>query len=119
MVLTILVSCMGLFGLALYSANRRAKEIGIRKVMGASVRQIALLLSRDFLVLVGIALVIAAPVDWWLGDRWLNDFAYRTDIGIWVFVEAGLAAVGLALVTVGWQAMRAARANPVRALRSE
>jgi predicted permease len=119
MVLTIFVSCMGLFGLALYSAGRRAKEIGIRKVMGASVRQIALLLSRDFLLLVGIALVIAAPVSWWLGDRWLQDFAYRADIGVWVFVEAGLVAMGLALLTVGWQAVRAARANPVETLRNE
>ncbi|HEV9037829.1 MAG TPA: ABC transporter permease [Puia sp.] len=119
MILTIFVSCMGLFGLALYSAGRRAKEIGIRKVMGASVRQIALLLSRDFLVLVVIALVIAAPVSWWLGHRWLEDFAYRAVIGVWVFVEAGLAAVGLAVLTVGWQAVRAGRMNPVDTLRDE
>src|SRR6185437_4553482 len=119
MILTIFVSCMGLFGLALYSAGRRAKEIGIRKVMGASVRQIALLLSRDFLVLVVIALVIAAPVSWWLGHRWLEDFAYRAVIGVWVFVEAGLAAVGVAVLTVGWQAVRVGRMNPVDTLRDE
>ena len=119
MVITIFISCMGLFGLTLYSASRRAKEIGIRKVMGASVRQIALLVSRDFLVLVLVALVIAAPVSWWLGDRWLQDFAYRTSMSVWVLVEAGLAALGLGLVTVGWQAVRAARVNPIETLRSE
>jgi ABC-type antimicrobial peptide transport system permease subunit len=119
MVITILVSCMGLFGLALYSAGRRAKEIGIRKVMGASVRQIALLVSRDFLVLMMIALLIAAPVSWWLGDRWLQDFAYRTSMSVWVLAEAGLAALCLAIGTVGWQAMRAARVNPVDTLRDE
>jgi hypothetical protein len=119
MAITIFISCMGLFGLALYSASRRAKEIGIRKVLGATVSNIALLLSRDFLLLVVIALVIAAPVTWWLGDRWLQDFAYRTSMSVWVLVEAGLAALGLALVTVIFQAVRAARANPVDSLRNE
>jgi hypothetical protein len=119
MVITILISCMGLFGLALFSAGRRAKEIGIRKVMGATVTGIALLLSGEFLLLVLTAIVIASPLAWYLANTWLRNFAYRTTINAWVLVEAGLSALVLALFTVGFQAVRAARLNPVKVLRVE
>ncbi|HEY4108728.1 FtsX-like permease family protein [Puia sp.] len=117
--ITILISCLGLFGLALFTARRRRKEIGIRKVLGATASHIAFLLSRDFVLLVVMALLIAAPIAWYFADAWLRDFAYRTSMNGWVLVEAGLAAVGLALLTVGFQALRAARTNPVETLRSE
>ena len=117
--ITIAISCLGLFGLALFTARRREKEIGIRKVLGATVANVALLLSRDFVGLVVLALVIASPVAWYFADAWLKDFAYRTSMNAWVLVEAGLAALALALLTVGFQALRAARANPVDTLRSE
>ncbi|GGB24473.1 ABC transporter permease [Puia dinghuensis] len=118
-VITILISCMGLFGLALFSVGRRAKEIGIRKVMGATVGGVALLLSRDFLLLVVAAIVIASPIAWYFTDGWLRDFAYRKPMDAWILAEAGFGAIGLALLTVGFQALRAARANPVKVLRSE
>jgi len=113
------LSCLGLFGLATYTAQVRTREIGIRKVLGASVASIVALLSRDFLWLVGIAIVIASPLAGWGMDRWLRDFVYRTDVAWWVFAVAGASALGLALLTIGWQAVRAALANPVKALRSE
>jgi putative ABC transport system permease protein len=116
MSITILISCMGLFGLALFTAGRRAKEIGIRKVLGATVANITLLLSRDFLVLVVLAIVIASPVAWYFADQWLEDYAFRAPMNIWVIVEAGLAAIGIALLTVSVQALRAAQANPVKGL---
>ncbi|HXB94979.1 MAG TPA: FtsX-like permease family protein [Puia sp.] len=117
--LTILISCLGLFGLALFMARRREKEIGVRKVLGATVANVTLLLSRDFLLLVLIALAIASPVAWYFADAWLRDFAFRTSMNVWVIVEAGLAALGLALLTVIFQALRAARGNPATTLRSE
>jgi len=117
--ITVLISCMGLFGLALFSAGRRAKEVGIRKVMGATVTTIALLLSREFVLLVGVAIVIASPLAWWLATVWLRDFAYRTSMDGWVLVEAAGAAIALAVLTVGFQAVKAARANPVKVLRVE
>ena len=117
--ITVLISCMGLFGLALFSAGRRAKEIGIRKVMGATVTTIALLLSREFVLLVGVAIVIASPLAWWLATIWLRDFAYRTSMDGWVLVEAAIAAIVLAVLTVGFQAVKAARANPVKVLRGD
>ena len=117
--ITILISCLGLFGLALFTARRREKEVGIRKVLGATTSHVALLLSRDFLVLVVLALIIAGPIAWYFADAWLRDFAYRTTMDAGVLVEAGVAAIGIALLTVGFQALRAARANPVEALRSE
>ncbi len=117
--ITIVISCLGLFGLALFTARRREKEIGIRKVLGATVSNVTLLLSRDFAGLVVLALAIASPLAWYFADAWLKDFAYRTTMNVWVLVEAGLAAVALALLTVGFQALRAARANPVDTLRSE
>jgi putative ABC transport system permease protein len=117
--LAILISCLGLFGLAAYSASRRAKEIGIRKVLGASTQALAALLSRDFLKWVLLSCVLAFPLGWWLMSEWLGDYAYRTAIHWWVFGGAGLAALSIALVTVCVQAIRAAVASPVRSLRSE
>jgi ABC-type antimicrobial peptide transport system permease subunit len=119
MLITIFISCMGLFGLALFTAGRRAKEISIRKVLGASVAGISVLLSKDFLGLVAIALAIASPIAWYFTDMWLGSFAYRTAMSGWVLVEAGLAAIGIALLTVSSHAIRAARQNPVKSLRSE
>jgi len=113
------LSCLGLFGLATYAAQVRTREIGIRKVLGASVASIVALLSRDFLWLVLLAIVIASPLAGWGMDRWLRDFVYRTDVAWWVFAVAGASALGVALLTIGWQAVRAALANPVKALRSE
>ena len=117
--IAIFLSCLGLFGLATYTAQVRTREIGIRKVLGASVASIVALLSRDFLWLVLIAIVIASPLAGWGMYRWLQDFVYRADIGWWVFALAAGSALGLALLTIGWQAVRAALANPVDALRSE
>jgi len=115
----ILVSCMGLFGLALFSASRRAKEIGIRKVMGATVAGVSMLLSREFLLLVITAIVIASPLAWFLAISWLRDFGYRAALDGWVLVEAGGATLILAVVTVGFQAFRVASVNPVEVLRED
>lgn len=117
--LTILVACLGLFGLATFTAYQRTKEIGIRKVLGASVPSIIRLLSFDFVKLVLVAVVIASPIAWWAMNQWLADFAYRIEIQWWMFAIAGLAAVLIALLTVSWQAIRAAVANPVESLRDE
>ncbi len=117
--LTIFIACMGLFGLAKFTAEQRTKEIGIRKVLGASAAQLSAMLSGDFLKLVLIACCIAFPIAGWIMYKWLQDFAYRIDIEWWVFAGAGLTAVLIALLTVSWQAVRAATANPVEALRTE
>lgn len=117
--LAILISCLGLFGLATHAATQRVKEIGIRKVLGASVTGIISLLSKDFLKLVVIAMVIAAPVAWWLMNGWLEDFAYRVNVEWWVFVAAAFVAVTIAFLSVSYQSVRAALMNPVKALRSE
>jgi ABC-type antimicrobial peptide transport system permease subunit len=116
---TIFISCMGLFGLGLFTTRRRSKEISIRKVMGASVTAITTLLSKDFAVLVGLAFCIATPLAWLATNRWLSDFAYRTSLSWWVFAAAGAAALAIALLTVGLQAARAALANPIEHLRNE
>jgi putative ABC transport system permease protein len=118
-VLAIFISCLGLFGLAAYTAERRTKEIGIRKVLGASARVVAALLSKDFLQLVSFSCLIAFPVAWWAMHSWLGAYAYRTVIEWWVFAVAGLAALAVALITVSFQAIRAALTNPVKALRAE
>jgi len=115
----ILLSCLGLFGLSVYAAEQRTKEIGIRKVLGASVSGIVGLLSRDFLILVAIAVVVASPLAWWAMNKWLEDFAYRTQISWWIFALAGVIALLIALLTVSFQAIRAAIANPVKSLRTE
>jgi putative ABC transport system permease protein len=117
--IAIFISCLGLFGLATYTAQVKTKEIGIRKVLGASVASIVELLSKDFLKLVIIAIVIATPLAWWAIHKWLEGFAYRTDIPWWIFAIAGLLALLIALVTVSFQAVKAAVANPVKSLRSE
>lgn len=118
-VLAIIISCLGLFGLASYSAEKRIKEIGIRKVMGASVQNLVGLLSKDFLKLVFVANIIAWPLAWYAMHRWLQDFAYRIPISGWVFLAAGITAVLIALLTVSFQAIKAAVANPVKSLRTE
>ena len=118
-IMTILVACLGLFGLVTYAAEQRIKEISIRKVLGASVGGIVSLLSVDFIKLVGIAAIIALPVSWWAMNEWLQNFAYRINIQWWIFVMAGILAMLVAVVTVGLQAIKAAIANPIKALRSE
>jgi putative ABC transport system permease protein len=117
--LAIFISCLGLLGLASYSTMQRTREIGIRKVMGASVSNIINLLSKEFLKLVIISFFIAAPVAWYFMNKWLLDFAYRTSISWWVFAGAGILAVLIALLTISFQAFKAAVANPVKALRTE
>jgi putative ABC transport system permease protein len=118
-ILTVIVACLGLFGLVTYAAEQRVKEIGIRKVLGASVTQITGMLSADFLKLVFFACMIAFPVSWWLADKWLQSFAYRVTMHWWVFAAAALIALIIALVTLSFQAIKAALANPVKNLRTE
>ncbi|TAN17937.1 MAG: ABC transporter permease [Chitinophagaceae bacterium] len=117
--LAIIIACLGLFGLIAFTVERRTKEIGIRKVLGASVQSIVALLSREFVLLVLIAFVIASPIAWWIMNKWLQNFAYKIHIGWWIFLVAGVVAVLLALITVGFQAIKAAVANPVESLRTE
>lgn len=117
--LAIFIACLGLFGLAAFTAQQRTKEIGIRKVMGATVGHVVALLSRDFLKLVIIGFVVAVPIAWYTMNQWLEDFAYRIQIGAGVFLLAGLAAILIALATVSWQSVKAALANPVDSLRDE
>jgi putative ABC transport system permease protein len=117
--LAIIISCLGLFGLAAYTAERRTKEIGIRKVLGASAIGLAGLLSKDFLRLVFFSCIIAFPVAWWIMHNWLQDYEYRINITWWIFFAAGFLAILIALITVSFQAIKAAMANPVKSLRSE
>ena len=117
--LTIFVACLGLFGLATFTAEQRTKEIGIRKVLGATVAGIVSLLSKDFLKLVFIAFIIASPVAWFVMNKWLQDFEYRINISAWVFVIAALLAIAITLITVSFRAIKAAVANPVKSLKTE
>jgi putative ABC transport system permease protein len=117
--ISVFLACLGLFGLAALAAVNRTKEIGIRKVLGASVPAIVKLLSKDFMKLVVVALVIAAPLAWYFMNKWLQDFAYRVPIGWWVFIAAGSLAIIIAFVTIGFQAVKAGVANPVQSLRTE
>ncbi|MBL0183373.1 MAG: ABC transporter permease [Chitinophagaceae bacterium] len=117
--LAVIIACLGLFGLAAFTAQQRIKEIGIRKVLGASVASITQLLSKDFIKLVIISICIASPVAWWAMNKWLEDFAYRVDVSWWIFVVAGLLAVSIAWITVSFQAIKAAVSNPVKSLRTE
>ncbi|MCG2460090.1 ABC transporter permease [Flavobacteriaceae bacterium F89] len=118
-VLAILIACLGLFGLVTYMAEQRTKEIGIRKVLGASISNVVAMISKDFLVLVAISCVIAFPVAWYAMDKWLADYAYRIDIEWWMFLVAGFTALVIALITISFQAIKAAIANPVDSLRTE
>ena len=117
--LTIFISCLGLFALVAYLAETRRKEIGIRKVLGASVSSIMILLSKEFLILVTVSIVVASTIAWWAMNKWLAHFAYRTDIPWWLFVVVGCISLVIALLTVGFQALKAATENPVKAIRSE
>jgi putative ABC transport system permease protein len=119
MAIAIFISCMGLFGLATFTAQQRIKEIGIRKVLGASATGIVAMLSKDFLVLVVIALLIASPIAWYFMHLWLQDFAYRINISWWTFLLSGSAAIFIALLTISFQSVKAALMNPVKSLRSE
>lgn len=118
-VLAIIIACLGLFALSAFLAEQRSKEIGIRKVLGASVRGITALLSADFIKLVLLAILIASPIAWWFMHKWLQDFAYRVPISWWMFALAGFGAISIALITVSFQSIKAALANPVKSLRSE
>jgi ABC-type antimicrobial peptide transport system permease subunit len=115
----IILSCLGLFGLSAFSAQRRKKEIGIRKVVGASSGRIAVLLSADFLKLVFIALLLAFPLAWWMMEKWLSDFAYRINISADVFLIAGISMVIITILTISFQSVKAAISNPVNSLRTE
>ena len=117
--LTMVLALMGILGLAVQAAGTRTKEIGIRKVLGSSVGSIVTLLNRDFVMLVLIALAVASPVAWLLMSKWLQNFAYRVPIEWWMFMAAGLLTTGITLLTVSWQAVKAAVANPVESLRNE
>jgi len=117
--LTIIISCLGLFGLAAYMAQNRIKEIGVRKILGASVMGVTTMLSKDFLKLVMISFVIASPIAWWFMYKWLQKYSYRISISIWVFVIALFVTVLISVITVSFQAIKAALANPVKSLRSE
>ncbi|MGZ8557944.1 MAG: ABC transporter permease [Chitinophagaceae bacterium] len=117
--LTILISCLGLFGLAAFDTERRTKEIGIRKILGANTKSLVALLSKDILKLVAIAIILASPIAYYLMNEWLQDFAYRVNISWWIFIVAGMMALLIALITVSFQAIKAAVANPVKSLRTE
>jgi len=117
--LSIFIACLGLLGLIAYTIEQRTKEIGIRKVLGASVAGIVSLLAKDYLKLVGIAFLIAAPFSWYFLNNWLNNFAYRIELEWWMFVVAGIAAVVIAFATIGMQSIKAALRNPVKAIKAE
>ena len=115
----IFIACMGLFGLATFTVESRTKEIGIRKVLGASVLSIFNLLSKEFLVLVGISIVLACPIAYYFMEKWLSDFPYRINIGLWIYALAAVMAIAIAAITVGYQSVKAALLNPIDSLKSE
>jgi putative ABC transport system permease protein len=117
--IAIVIACLGLFGLASFTAEQRVKEIGIRKVLGSSVSQIVMLLSKDFLKLVVISFIIASPIGYYVMMQWLQGFAYHVNVSWWIFGLAGTSALLIALLTIGFQSVRAAFANPVNSLKSE
>ena len=117
--LAIFISCLGLFGLSAFTAEQRTKEIGVRKVLGASVSSIVGLLSKEFLKLVLLAIIISFPLSWWTMTEWLQGFEYKLDLTWWLFALAGILAIGIALLTVSFQSIKAALMNPVKSLRSE
>jgi len=118
-IIAIIIASLGLFGLSLLISQQKTKEIGIRKVTGASVSEILFLINRDFVVWVTIAFVVATPISWLAMDKWLESFAYKTELSWWIFALSGLLALGIALLTVSWQSWKAATRNPVEALRYE
>jgi putative ABC transport system permease protein len=118
-ILAVFIACLGLLGLSSYATENRRKEIGVRKVNGATTFELVLLLIKDFSSLILIAFVISVPISYFLGTKWLENFAYQTDIGILVFVIAGLISICLAVITVSYHTIKAARANPVTSLRHE
>lgn len=118
-VIAIIIASLGLFGLSAFVIEQRNKEIGIRKVLGASVKQVLVMVSKDFLILVGLAFIIAIPVTWWAMHQWLQDFAYRINIPVSIFILSGLAAIGIAMLTISFQAIKAAISNPVKSIRTE
>lgn len=118
-ILSILIACLGLFGLAAFNAEKRTKEIGVRKVLGASVSQITYRLSADFLKLVGVAILVSLPIGWFAMNKWLEDFSYRIEIGWWVFVLAAFLAIAISILTVSYQSIKAAIVNPIKSLRTE
>ena len=117
--LAILISCLGLLGLVIYTTSIRTKEIGIRKILGASVTNIISILSKDFIQLVLLAFIIAAPLAWWASYKWLQDFVYRTNMSWWIFALSGTAMLVAAVITLSLQTIKTATANPVKSLRSE
>ncbi|NLU94290.1 ABC transporter permease [Chitinophaga sp. Ak27] len=118
-IVAVLISCLGLFGLSVFTAEQRKKEIGIRKVLGASVISVTTLLSREFLLLVLLGILVAAPISWYLMNNWLSGFAYHADLSAWIFIAAGVMAVLIAMATVSYQSVKAALANPVHSLKAE
>jgi ABC-type antimicrobial peptide transport system permease subunit len=118
-ILTIFISCLGLFGLAAYTAERRTKEIGVRKVLGADLSSILVMLSKEYVYLIGVACLIASPIAWYFLHEWLQNYTYRIEIPWWIFIVSGVSALLVALLTVSFQSIRAALMNPVQSLRSE
>jgi ABC-type antimicrobial peptide transport system permease subunit len=118
-VLAVLISCLGLFGMAMYVAEQRTKEIGVRKVLGASVLNLWGLLSGEFVWLVGLSLLIGGPISFWIMHSWLQNYQYHTSLSWWIFALTAITAIGITLLTVSYQAIRIALANPVNSLRSE
>jgi putative ABC transport system permease protein len=117
--IAILIACLGLFGLVSFSTQRRNKEIGIRKINGAKIFEILIILNKDYIIRVGIAFIIAVPVSWYFMHKWLQTFAYKTELSWWIFCTAGMIALVIALITVSWQSWKASTRNPVDALRYE
>ena len=117
--LAIILACLGLFGLAAFTTVQRTKEIGIRRVLGANVSNITFLIARNFLQLIGIAVLVAIPLAWWAGNKWLQDFAFRIPINISVFIATAIVTILIALFTVGFHTVKAALSNPVKSLRTE
>jgi putative ABC transport system permease protein len=118
-VVAVVIACMGLVGLVAFTTHQRTKEIGVRKVLGASVRQVLILLAREFLWLVSLAFLISVPLTWWAMHAWLNNFAYRITMAWWVFLLAGVAAIVIALIAISAHTIKAALSNPVKSLRAE
>ena len=117
--LSLLISCLGLLGLVIYTSETRRKEIGIRKILGASVSKIVSILSKEFVLLVILAFAISAPVAWWAVNQWLESFVYKTSIDWWVFVLSGLLLISVAIITLSFQIIKTARSNPVSSIRME